>query len=73
MQKIGFHNDKSIGDEDKESEDNEDDEKSKDDEWIDSESSNDFSKRGTVISKKVQYLYQYININTILPQPKSIH
>ena len=69
QKKTGFSDDKSIGDENKEDEDSKDDGV-----WsISDESSNDFANRGTVIPKQVQYLYQYININTILPQPKSIH
>ena len=64
QKKTGFSDDKSIGDENKEDEDSKDDGV-----WsISDESSNDFAKLG-----QVQYLYQYININTILPQLKSIH
>ena len=61
QKKTGFSDDKSIGDE------NKDDEKKKDDEWLcTSESSNDYSKLGTpVIRTQVQYLYQYINMNTL--------
>jgi hypothetical protein len=64
QKKTGFSDDKSIGDENKEDEDSKDDGV-----WsISDESSNDFAKL-----VQVQYLYQYININTILPQLKSIH
>jgi hypothetical protein len=69
QKKTGFSDDKSIGDENKEDEDNEDDGV-----WDTSdESSNDLANLGTLIRKQVQYLYQYIYINTILPQLKSIH